>query len=81
MDDLIQIELAGARLLWPAWPTDPIHAAAVLAEEAGELVQAANDFTYSNGSLEHMREEAVQVAAMAMRFLDGLDKYERRKGY
>ena len=74
-------ELDMARAKWPDWPVDPVHAAAVVSEEAGELVQAANDFCYSGGDSERMRSEAVQTVAMGLRFLAGLAMYERRKGY
>ena len=74
-------ELDLARAKWPDWPVDPVHAAAVVSEEAGELVQAANDFCYSGGNLDRMKAEAIQTVAMGLRFLDGLAMYERRKGY
>lgn len=74
-------ELNRAKAKWGPWPVDPIHAASVLAEEAGELVQAANDYCYSGGSLEQMELEARQVGAMAVRFLEGLEKYKRVQGY
>ena len=74
-------ELDMARVKWPDWPVDPVHAAAVVSEEAGELVQAANDFCYSGGDLDRMKAEAIQTVAMGLRFLDGLAMYERRKGY
>lgn len=74
-------ELRSAKEKWAAWPIDPIHAASVLSEEAGELVQAANDFCYSGGSIEQMELEARQVGAMAVRFLENLDKYKRIQGY
>ena len=74
-------ELEKAKAKWPAWPTDPIHAASVLSEEAGELVQACNDFCYSGGSAEQMEIEARQVGAMALRFLENIDRYRRVKGY
>lgn len=77
----ILTELDRAKAKWPGWPTDPIHAASVLAEECGELIQAANDFCYSNGDPERMREEAVQVGAMALRFLEGMSNYRRVEGY
>ena len=70
----IQSELDRARAKFPAWPDDKIHAAAILGEEAGELLQAALDYTYTNGEFERMREEAVQCGAMAIRFLLNLDK-------
>ena len=74
-------ELEKAKAKWPAWPTDPIHAASVLSEEAGELVQACNDFCYSCGSVDQMELEARQVGAMALRFLENIDRYRRVKGY
>lgn len=67
--------------LYPLWPVDPIHAAAIVAEESGELVQAALDHTYSalnhkNGNtLYRCRQEAIQTAAMAVRFLVNLEHY------
>jgi hypothetical protein len=73
-------ELERARSMWPHWPVDPIHAAAVVSEEAGELVQAANDYSYSGGDIERMRAEATQTTAMGLRFLAGLAAYERRRG-
>jgi hypothetical protein len=65
----IGCELEAAERKFPAFPIDPIHAAAILQEEAGELVQAALQFTYENGNFEAMRKEAVQTGAMALRFL------------
>jgi len=79
--DLVQAELLRAELKFPSWPVDAIHAASVLSEESGELVQAANDYAYSEGSLDRMAEEAVQVAAMAFRFLANIEKYKRITGY
>ena len=70
-------ELAKAKEKWPNWLDDPIHAASIISEEAGELTQAANDFCYGDGTIEHMVEEAAQVGAMAIRFLEGVGDYER----
>lgn len=64
---------------WPGWGKDPVHAVAVLAEEAGELVKAANEFYWENGSRDQMIKEAAQVGAMALRFLIGMDDYEKAK--
>lgn len=72
-------ELCRAISKWPGWPTDPIHAAAVVSEEAGELVRAANRFVYEGADIGEMKKEAVQVGAMAIRFLAGLEDYEARK--
>jgi hypothetical protein len=77
MIDKILSELARAKTIWPKWPDDPIHAAAVIAEEAGEIVKAALDFTYSSGPLADMEAEAIQTAAMCIRFLENLNMYKK----
>jgi len=65
----IRAELANAEAKFPTFPEDPIHAAAVVVEEAGELQQAALQFTYEKGSYGAMYKEAIHTAAMALRFL------------
>jgi NTP pyrophosphatase (non-canonical NTP hydrolase) len=60
----------------PSWPTDPLHAVAVVAEEVGELQQACLQTTYEGGSPDRIREEALDVAASALRFLLSLDNYQ-----
>lgn len=59
------------------WPTDPLHALAVLQEEVGELTKEVVQLTYEphKSTLEAVRREAVQTAAMALRFLMSLDRY------
>tara|TARA_R110000782_G_scaffold167129_9_gene259328 strand:- start:72852 stop:73169 length:318 start_codon:yes stop_codon:yes gene_type:complete len=71
-----EIERATAK--FPAWPTDPLHAVAVLGEEFGELTKAVLQSIYEphKSTPEDVREEAVQVAAMAFRFLASLDLYD-----
>jgi len=52
------------------FPDDVVHAAAIVSEESGELVRAANN-TYYDDTPEHrlnLLEEAVQTGAMAIRF-------------
>jgi len=73
---LICHELGRAESIHPIWPKDAIHAAAVVSEEAGELVQAANDFVYDQGSKDRMQTEAIHTGAMAIRFLIHKDAYE-----
>ncbi|MEN4246311.1 hypothetical protein P9A06_17120 [Serratia marcescens] len=68
----IREELSAAENKHPTWPTDVVHATAILNEEAGELTQAAIDYHYHNGSLEKVRREAAQVGAMAIRVLINL---------
>jgi len=62
-------ELERAERKFPSWPIDAVHAAAIVCEEAGELQQAALQFTYENGADHKMFAEAVHVGAMALRFL------------
>ena len=63
-------ELARARAKHPYWPTDPVHAAAIVAEESGELVRAALRFSYrEGGEFDDIDKEAVQTAATCLRLL------------
>ena len=77
----IGFELESAKSRYPWWPTDVIHAGAIVAEEAGELTQATLDHVYAhlnhNGkdTVARMRKEAIQTAAMAIRFLENMEAY------
>lgn len=55
----------------PVWPDDIIHQAAIVSEESGELVRAANMCAEKSALINHcdMLQEATQVAAMGFRFL------------
>ncbi len=65
--------LAEARARHPQWQADVIHSAAVLAEEAGEVVKAALDLTYFNApNHQQLKKELAQVGAMAVRMLVNL---------
>jgi len=72
---LEEVERATAK--FPTWPTDPLHAVSVVGEEFGELTQAVLQLVYEphKSTPEAVREEAIQVAAMAMRFVLSLDVY------
>jgi hypothetical protein len=76
-DAAIYEELDRAVAKFPTWPTDPLHALAVLGEEFGELTKAALQLTYEPGksSREEVNAEAIQTAAMAIRFVRSLDVY------
>jgi len=76
--DLITDELQKAKSKFPQWPTDIIHAAAIVAEEAGELVRAAVQVTYEKKSITQALNEAVHTAATAIRFIEN---YQRMSGY
>jgi hypothetical protein len=66
---MILTELDRAEHLHPAWPTDRIHQAAIVAKEAGGLIQACVQERYAPHKGGVPMKEAVQTAATAMRFL------------
>lgn len=74
----IKLELTRAVVKFPTWPTDPVHASAVVMEEAGELDQSVLEHIYEphKSSRDDVRKEAVQTAAMAIRFLLSMDVYK-----
>ena len=75
--NLVMGEVARAIAKFPTWPTDPLHAVAVLGEEYGELVKAVLQATYEphKSGMAEVRAEAIQAAAMALRFVASLDTY------
>ena len=74
----ILVELLQARVRHPDWPSDPVHASAIIGEESGELTQAALDFYYRGEGTARMMEECIQVGAMALRFLMHLGEYRQK---
>lgn len=72
------VELDSALAKFPTWPTDPLHALGVVAEEFGELSKEVVQLTYEpqKSSLDDVRTEATQLAAMAIRFIASLGHYE-----
>lgn len=77
IDEVLK-EVDRAIFKFPTWPTDPLHAIAVLGEEFGELTKAVLQYTYepSKTDLKEIRMEAIQTAAMALRFVSSLDEYQ-----
>lgn len=76
LDVLSEVTRATAK--FPTWPTDPLHAVAVLGEEFGELTKAVLQSVYEPHKVSpgDVRSEAIQTAAMALRFLASLDQYD-----
>ncbi len=66
-------EVERAEIIHPAWPRDLVKAAALCAEECGELVRACNDYDESRGSKMPMVTEAIHAAATAIRFLKEIE--------
>lgn len=67
---LIVSELKRARGKFPRWTADTVKAAAIVAEESGELIRAALQHCDEGGSMEACDAEAIQTAAMCVRFLE-----------
>jgi hypothetical protein len=66
----IVTELGTVEEQHPNWPDDPVHASTMVAEKAGELLNASLEF--SCGSIQDSKRilrEATQTGAMALRFL------------
>lgn len=66
-----------------SFPVDPLRGAALIAEEAGELLKAALDLTREVHRKDHatlyleqeaLHEEAVHTATMALRMVDQLER-------
>lgn len=75
-------ELDAATEKFPTWPTRALDAAGVINEEVGELNKEILQMTYEPHKTTHaaIRKEAIQAAAMAIRFCMSLDKYEYTPG-
>ncbi len=66
---LVMNELIAAKRAYPEWPTDLVYGAAVVAEEAGELVQATLNAHYKGTRRDLAKKEAEQTAVTAIRFI------------
>jgi hypothetical protein len=75
---IVSAEVNWAMNSYPTWPTDPLHALAVLGEEFGELTKAMLQMTYQphKTTPREVRDEAYQTAAMAIRLAMSLDRYQ-----
>lgn len=67
--DMIKRALEHARKKHPVSPKDPIHRAAIVAEESGELIQAVLNFVEGKGKYSACMNEAIQTAVTCIRFL------------
>ena len=67
-------EIDRAEKLHPDWPTNPIHQAAIVTEEAGELLQASLNHNEHKGSKKAIITEAIHTAVSALRFLKNIEE-------
>lgn len=65
-------ELHRAETKHPLWPTDTVYAAAIVAEESGELMQAALQRQFEGGELEACEREAIQTIVTCIRFVKNI---------
>lgn len=73
----IDAEMKRAKKKFPVWPDHIVSRAAIVCEESGELLQASLDYKYNKKQKresvkELMKQEAIQVAVTAIRFLENL---------
>lgn len=74
----VQQELQRAIQKFPLWPTDPLHAFAVVGEECGEAQREALQLVYEphKSTPESLKQEVLQLAAMCFRFLLSTQRYD-----
>ncbi len=78
----ILTELEFTKEVHPKYYKDVIHAVALVNEEAGEAIAAALDYTYTeDGSIEHIKKELIQTAAMCFRALENIENLRKTKRY
>lgn len=66
----VKTELSKAMTAYPWWPKTIVAQAAIAAEESGEVVKAANNYYWDHDidTLDDIEQEAIQAAAMFVRF-------------
>jgi NTP pyrophosphatase (non-canonical NTP hydrolase) len=70
----VERELSRSKKQHPDWPKNLFEAYAIVAEECGEVAQAILDWKDRAGDEDKIVNEMIQVAAMALRFLENTYK-------
>ncbi len=70
----IDAELKRAEKIHPLYPYDMFVQVAIINKEAGEITKAVLHYEYEGGSLEDVKKELIQTAAMCMRMLNRLNQ-------
>lgn len=67
--DLVVEEMNKAITKHPQWPSNVVEMAAIVTEEAGEVIREANHIREGIGSIEDVRKELIHTAGTAIRML------------
>lgn len=73
---VIDSELIRARKLHPNYPSGIFEKLAIMQEEAGEVAKAVLDLK-AGGTIEDVKTELIQTAAMCMRMLESLEDNDK----
>ena len=68
----IDAELKRAKEKHPDYPQNIFEQVAIMNEEAGEVTKAVLHYKREGGSLQDVKDELIQTAAMCMRMLEAL---------
>ena len=69
---LINNELQKAKAKHPDWPKNMFEQVTIISEEAGEIAKAVLHFKREDGTLQDVKDELAQTAAMCIRMLEHL---------
>jgi len=72
-DGLMNVEIERSKELHKFYPLDIFRKLAILHEECGEVAKAVNDYVDRKDTLEHLKEELVQTAAMCKKMYESLE--------
>ncbi len=75
----VLMEVERAMEKHPVWPTDNVKRAAIIIEEAGELVREANLLDEGKGSISNLKTECIQTAGTCLRMLHYLNEDQNKR--
>lgn len=67
-------EMNQAAAKHPVWPDSPVERAAIVAEEAGEVIREANHIREGHGNVYALQYELIQLAGTCFRMLHLMHK-------
>ena len=70
----VDAELQKAKRKHHDYPTDMFRQVAIMNEDAGEVTKDVLHFYYEGGTIEEVRKELIQTAAMCVRMLEYIDQ-------